>query len=46
MKGKVSYTLDLDVIRNVRKAADDDGRTASNWLNRRMKVFFEEHSAE
>ena len=43
MKGKAGYTLDLDVIENIKRAADDDERSASNWLNLRMKVFFKEN---
>ena len=46
MKGKVGWTLDPDVIDNIEKAAASDGRSPSNWVNNKMKIFFREHPVE
>lgn len=46
MKGKVGWTLDPDVIKNIERAASSDGRTPSNWANNHFVTFFKENPVE
>ena len=43
MKAKTGYTLSPENIENIRKAAADDDRSASQWLDRHMTEYFAEN---
>ncbi len=39
LKGKVSITLDSDVIQTIREYADDDDRSFSQYINMVLKEY-------
>lgn len=46
LKAKVSITLDENVIRQIRKLAEADDRSFSQYINLVLKKHIEEYSAQ
>lgn len=44
LKGKVSITLDSDVIQTIREYADDDDRSFSQYINMVLKEYISRQS--
>lgn len=42
LKKKVSITVDIDVIENIKKLAEEDGRSLSQYINLVLRKYLNE----